>query len=158
MSRFIKSCVKPNFARRFAAIFGVIFVMLASAPWGTAFAWEPEIDLLITTVDPGWRGSQFNGHSDEFKMVIAYRTSLSGGALESSGVNAEDKVNLVARRPHYETADIGSVRLELTGAQTVSRTDNTAPYTLFEDFIGQALPAGIYQLSVTPYSETDLDK
>ena len=44
---------------------------------------------------------------------------------------------------------LASVKLELTGPYTATRTASTAPYTLFEDFVGQALPAGNYELTVT---------
>ena len=57
-------------------------------------------------------------------------------------------------------AAIGSVRLELSGAKTVSRTENGAPYSLYGDaggtLEGGALPVGSYTLRATAYAERDL--
>ena len=55
----------------------------------------------------------------------------------------------------------GSVRLELSGAKTVSRTESVAPYSLYGDggedaLNGEALPAGSYTLTATAYSESGL--
>ena len=54
-------------------------------------------------------------------------------------------------------ADVGSVLLELTGAKTVTVTDNAAPYSLYGDedgtVTGAGLPAGSYTLSATAYAE-----
>ncbi len=56
---------------------------------------------------------------------------------------------------------VGSVRLELTGAKSVSRTENIAPYSLYGDgganaLNGQALPAGSYTLTATAYEDSNL--
>ena len=40
------------------------------------------------------------------------------------------------------------MQFELTGPYTASRTDSTAPCTLFDDVVGQTLPAGNYELIV----------
>ena len=57
-------------------------------------------------------------------------------------------------------AEIGSVRLELTGARTASRTLNAEPWSLYGndggDLQGESLPAGAYTLTATVYSEADL--
>ena len=54
-------------------------------------------------------------------------------------------------------AEIGSVRLQLTGAKDVDQTENFAPYSLYGDgdngLHGQSLPAGEYTLTATAYSE-----
>ena len=54
-------------------------------------------------------------------------------------------------------ADVGSVRLALTGAKTVTVTDDTAPYSLYGDedgtVTGAGLPAGSYTLSATAYRQ-----
>ncbi len=51
---------------------------------------------------------------------------------------------------------VGSVRLELSGAKTVSQTENYAPYSLYGDseggLNGQPLPVGSYFLRATAYS------
>ena len=59
-------------------------------------------------------------------------------------------------------ATVGSVVLSLSGAKTVSRTENLAPYSLYGDhrngnggrsLDGASLPAGTYTLSATAYAE-----
>ena len=55
-------------------------------------------------------------------------------------------------------AQIGSVRLQLSGAKSVDRTENWAPYTLYGDqgdsaLNGESLPVGSYTLTATAYSE-----
>ena len=56
-------------------------------------------------------------------------------------------------------AGVGSVRLALTGAKTVTVTDDAAPYSLYGDengtVAGEGLPAGSYTLSATAYAEAD---
>ena len=56
---------------------------------------------------------------------------------------------------------VGSVRLELSGAKTVSRTENVAPYSLYGDggadaLDGGSLPAGSYTLTATAYADGNL--
>ena len=56
---------------------------------------------------------------------------------------------------------VGSVELSLTGAKTVSRTENVAPYSLYGDggadaLDGGSLPAGSYTLTATAYAESNL--
>ena len=65
-------------------------------------------------------------------------------------------------RADVETdAEIGSVRLELTGAKDVDKTENLAPYSLYGDsdgnLNGQALPTGQYTLKTTAYAEPRLE-
>ena len=55
---------------------------------------------------------------------------------------------------------VGSVYLELTGAKSVSQTENIAPYSLYGDegedaLHGESLPVGGYDLQATAYSEKD---
>ena len=56
-------------------------------------------------------------------------------------------------------AGVGSVLLELTGAKTVTVTDNAAPYSLYGDengtVSGAGLPAGSYTLGATAYAEAE---
>ena len=52
----------------------------------------------------------------------------------------------------------GSVRLALTGAKTVTRTDDAAPWSLYGDGAGRingaGLPAGAYTLTATAYANS----
>ena len=54
-------------------------------------------------------------------------------------------------------ADVGSVRLALTGAKTVTVTDDATPFSLYGDedgtVTGAGLPAGSYTLSATAYRQ-----
>jgi len=58
------------------------------------------------------------------------------------------------------TKDVGSVKFELSGAHSSSRTENVAPYTLYGhtngDYSGNDFTKGNYNLTVTPYAEDDL--
>ena len=49
-------------------------------------------------------------------------------------------------------AEIGSLRLELSGPKAVTRTDNAAPYTLYSEG-GGGLPQGAYTLRATAYPD-----
>ncbi len=59
---------------------------------------------------------------------------------------------------------VGSVSLALSGAKSVSRTENLAPYSLYGDrrdggvrkLHGAALPAGVYTVTATAYSDSGL--
>ena len=57
-------------------------------------------------------------------------------------------------------AEIGSVRLQLTGAKDVDKTENLAPYSLYGDsggnLSGESLPVGEYTLTATAYAERGL--
>ena len=53
-------------------------------------------------------------------------------------------------------AEVGSVKMALSGRQSASRTENLAPYALFGDRGGQAFPPGSYTLTATPYAEANL--
>ena len=55
---------------------------------------------------------------------------------------------------------IGSVRLQLTGAKSVDQTEGISPYSLYGDngdgaLHGQVLPVGDYTLTATAYSEAN---
>ena len=51
-------------------------------------------------------------------------------------------------------AAIGSLRLQLSGAKAVTRTDNAAPYTLYSGG-GEGLPQGAYTLQATAYPDPE---
>jgi hypothetical protein len=58
------------------------------------------------------------------------------------------------------TKDVGSVKFELSGAHSSTRTENTAPYTLYGhtngDYAGNDFTKGNYNITVTPFSGDDL--
>ena len=104
-------------------------------------------------------GSDFNGLPVSVQLEFAQFHPLTGSLtawpLVNVGVTAGERVNVRTKSSASAAAELGSVRLDLTGPQTVSRTDNTAPYTPFEEIAGSALAAGTYQISVTASSEAD---
>ena len=77
--------------------------------------------------------------------------ALADPANGSYGIRADTKSG----------AQIGSVRLQLTGAKSVDQTDGFAPYSLYGDqgengLNGGNLPVGAYTLTATAYSEGGL--
>ena len=97
-----------------------------------------------------------------FTLVNA-ETGSDIGAIDDGGVlTLDDPANgsFGVRAERATGAEIGSVLLELSGAKTVTRTDNLAPYSLYGDANGQAqgegLPAGSYTLRATAYNEANL--
>ena len=94
-----------------------------------------------------------------FTLVNA-ETGSDVGAIDDGGVlTLDDPANgsygLVAAVA--SDAGVGSVRLALTGAKTVTATDDAAPFSLYGDedgtVTGAGLPAGSYTLSATAYAE-----
>ena len=83
------------------------------------------------------------------------RPSLTDGASVTLDDPANGSYGLVAAV--VADAGVGSVRLELTGAKTVTATENLAPYSLYGDengtVAGEGLPAGSYTLKATAYAE-----
>ena len=75
----------------------------------------------------------------------------AGAALEAL---ASDRLNI--RAETRAGAEIGSVRLELSGTRSSARTENIAPWALFGDRGGEAFPAGSYTVAATPYPEKNL--
>ena len=95
----------------------------------------------FTLVDAGTNGDL---------MALAEGSTVRLGELLASsyGIRAEMSPG----------AAPGSVRLALTGAKTVTRTDDAAPWSLYGDGAGrvngEALPAGSYTLTATAYADS----
>ena len=96
-------------------------------------------------------------------MLVNAETGSDIGAIDDGGMLAlDDPANgsFGVRAERATGAEIGSVRLKLSGAKTVTRTDNLAPYSLYGDANGQVqgegLPAGSYTLRATAYNEANL--
>ena len=89
-------------------------------------------------------------HTDEAQLEDGARVALDDPASGTWGFRADAA----------QDAEIGSVRLELSGAKTVSRTENYAPWSLYGDTDGEqdgeGLPAGDYVLRATAYAERNL--
>ena len=87
-----------------------------------------------------------NGNGGADVQALTEGTELAAGSSERLNIRAEVAAG----------ATIGSVRLELNGAQPSARTENLVPYALFGDKGGQAFPAGTYRVSATAYPEDEL--
>ena len=91
------------------------------------------------------------------QTVLAALTDRATLALDDPGGGSYGiRANTGAGR------EIGSVRLQLSGAKSVDRTGNDAPYSLYGDngengLSGGNLPVGSYTLTATAYSEAGLD-
>ena len=102
---------------------------------------EPAALTGFTLVDAGTNGDL---------MVLADGVTVPLGELlaASYGIRAEMSAG----------AAPGSVRLELSGAKTVTYTDDAAPYSLYGDGAGrvngEALPPGSYTLTATAYADS----
>ena len=111
--------------------------------------------------------------SDETETETERAVALTGLKLVDTGSGAEvvlaDGDALVLADPANGSyglaasvsseANVGSVVLALTGAKTVTVTDDAAPFSLYGDengtVAGAGLPAGSYTLSATAYAEAD---
>ena len=123
--------------------------------------------LLLSNVAPddgarlGDEGAAGTIYNDEdvfggFTLVDAASGTDVGAIEDGATVTLDDPANgsygiVAGTAPDVE---IGSVQLELSGAQTVTRTDGAAPYTLYAEG-GGALPPGGYALSATAYAEAN---
>ena len=109
----------------------------------TAAATEPEPLTGITVVDAS--DQTFVG-----ALTADATLTLEDPASGSYGIRVDTDPDV----------EIGSVRLELMGAKTVSQTENYAPYSLYGDdadgLHGEGMPAGAYTLRATAYSEKSL--
>ena len=77
------------------------------------------------------------------------------GALED-GDELETGLGALDIRADLRGGPVGSMQFELSGAKTVSRTENIEPYELFGGQGGEEFGAGSYALTVTPYAERGL--
>ena len=91
-----------------------------------------------------------------FTLVNAASGTDAGALEHGATVTLDDPGNgqYGVRVEAVPDTGVNSVRLELSGAKTVSRTDNEAPFTLYAEG-GEALPPGIYTLQATAYPQTD---
>ena len=98
-----------------------------------------------------------------FTVVDASDQTVVGRLAEGATLTLDDPASgsYGIRVDTESGAQIGSVRLELSGRKTVSRTENIKPYSLHGDggdgaLHGEPLPAGSYTLRATAYEEQDL--
>ena len=134
------------------------YALTVQADDGNGGAATATVNITVTDVEESTAGplSGFSLVDASDQAVLA--TLSEGGSVElddPDGGSYGIRVDLAAG----ETA--GSVRLELSGAKTVTRTENVAPYALYGDsgadaLEGESLPAGSYTLTATAYEERSL--
>ena len=129
---------------------GETFKLVLSNVSGAKLADAEAVGTILNTETPVLKG---------FTLVNA-ETGRDIGAIDDGGVltlddPAKGSYGLVAAVA--SDAGVGSVRLALTGAKTVTATDDAAPWSLYGGANGQVqgegLPAGSYTLSATAYAE-----
>ncbi len=94
-------------------------------------------------------------------FTLVYAASSGSGHQEIMQLTADTEVDLgtLSGQAFNVRADIasgetvGSVRLELTGPISNTRTENVSPYFLYGDRRSSGLAVGAYRLSATPYPE-----
>ena len=95
-----------------------------------------------------------------FTLVDASDQSVLATVTDGIAVELDDPAggDYAIRADVESGSTIGSVHLALTGAKSVSRTENIAPYSLYgdegaNDLTGGTLPVGSYTLTATAYSQ-----
>ena len=97
-----------------------------------------------------------------FTVVDASDQSVEGALADGGTLALDDPVggSFGIRADLESGATIGSMSLQLTGAETHNQTENTTPYSLYGDsggnLSGESLPVGEYTLTATAYSEARL--
>ena len=91
-----------------------------------------------------------------FTLVSAASGTDLGPLEHGATVTLDDPVNgeYGIRTQTVPDTGVNSVRFQLSGAKTVTRTDNEAPFTLHAEG-GEGLPPGAYTLQATAWPETD---
>ena len=112
------------------------------------------VNVTVTDVEEPLTGFTLVDASDQ--TVLA---TLTGGAIVELADLENGSYAIRADLAHGES--VGSMKLELTGTKTVTKTENLAPYSLYGDngedaLRGEALPEGSYTLSATAYSDSNL--
>ena len=91
-----------------------------------------------------------------FTLVNAATETDIGGVDDGDTVTLDDPADgqYGIRVETAPKTGVNSVRLKLSGAKTITRTDNDAPYTLYANG-GEGLPPGAYTLQATAYPKAD---
>ena len=91
-----------------------------------------------------------------FTLVNAATETDIGGVDDGGTVTLDDPADgqYGVRVETAPETGVNSVRLKLSGAKTITRTDNDAPYTLYANG-GEGLPPGAYTLQATAYPKAD---
>ena len=128
---------------------GEVFALLLSDPAGARLGDEGAFGVIYNDEDV----------VAGFTLVDAASGTDVGSLADGTEITLADPANGRYGIVAQAAPEIGSVRLELTGAKVVPHTDNAAPYSLYGDtdgtVQGEALPVGSYTLSGTAYTEAD---
>ncbi len=107
------------------------------------------------------RFTLINARTDQ--PIAGYEDLQDGTVIDlnKTGLSGADKYNQFNMDIITSPAKVGSVKMVLTGPNSVNATQNVAPYALFNDnsaegFLPGSLPAGSYTLTATPYTESQL--
>ena len=132
---------------------GETFKLVLSNVSGAKLADAEAVGTILNTETPVLTGF----------MLVNAETGSDIGAIDDGGMLALDDPahgSFGVRAERATGAEIGSVRLDLSGAKTVTRTENLVPYSLYGHANGQVhgegLPAGSYTLRATAYNEANL--
>ena len=123
---------------------------------------DDESNQETLTSEPTASVAQGSGPLAAFTVVDASDQKVVGTLADGGTLALDDPDNgsYGIRADVEAEEEIGSVRLELTGAKDVDQTENFAPYSLYgyddNGLNGQALPTGEYTLKATAYAERDL--
>ena len=125
---------------------GESFALLLSNVSGARLGVERAAGLIYNTEDviAGFTLVDAASGTDVGSLTDGTEVTLDAPATGQYGVRVET----------IPAAAIGSLRLALSGAKTVTRTDNAAPYTLYAEG-GEGLPPGAYTLQATAYPDPD---
>ncbi len=111
------------------------------------------LNLTGTGVDTTAQTFTFSLVNPETDQIIRELTEGDTIRLPAFGL---EQFNILI---NTERTDIGSLLLEVQGAENFLGLENTPPYLLFgdeglSDYLGGILQTGNYQLTLTPFSET----
>ena len=125
---------------------GESFALLLSNVSGARLGVERTAGLIFNHEDvlAGFTLVDVAAGTDVGSLTDGTEVTLDAPATGQYGVRVET----------IPAAAIGSLRLALSGAKTVTRTDNAAPYTLYAEG-GEGLPPGAYTLQATAYPDPD---
>jgi len=94
------------------------------------------------------------------ELIDAVNDVSLGSLTDGMKININDLSDSNLSVEALVTSDVGSVKFELSGDNSSSRTENEAPYTLYGhsngDYSGNNFTTGNYNLTVTPYAEDNL--
>ena len=120
---------------------------------------DPANNLTYMDVYIKERGSGNNKPAEitGLELIDAVNDVSLGSLTNGMKINIDDLPVSNLTIEALATEDVGSVKFQLSGDKSVSRIENTPPYSLFGhtngNYSGENFTTGNYSLTVTPYSE-----